>query len=346
MPTEYQQSVGAQRLRDSVRTTLEAALRTIDADGISANFLVRGETLFEGQPTRIDFEKGVAASVVTDVVVHASRLAGLELIEYDPSFQPSRGQALVDRLERVPELARIHDQIIRNTPLLDTGGTAFPGHRGDSTHRIAGMVHRIDGTRDDRRSPITAYRLKGPGIATQRPSGVRLLLPRGGIYERVDSEIVFYEPRFDAIVVGDVVIVTAPMTLQRKLGSDARARRAACETFSTATARIRISGLNDLTEAVSHDPAMIAKMMQLRRTLADDPDYAAALTTDRLLEFLGSNPHIAIAVEGVGSERSLIFDPSPQRRYLIPKVLADDFLRSDLTSRAYEVGSKLRLDNS
>lgn len=40
----------------------------------------------------------------------------------------------------------------------------------------------------------------------------------------------------------------------------------------------------------------------------------------------------------------LVFEPSPQTRYLIPKALADDFLRSELTDRHYEVGSKQRID--
>jgi hypothetical protein len=39
-----------------------------------------------------------------------------------------------------------------------------------------------------------------------------------------------------------------------------------------------------------------------------------------------------------------VFEPSPQSRYLIPKALADDFLRSELTDRRYEAGSKQRIE--
>ena len=332
-------TVVATGLADEAREALTAALATIDTAGVSANYLVRGASIFSGEPRRIDFEKQLAAEVVVDVLGFASRLTDLELVPYDPSFQPSTGQALVDRLDEVPELARLHQSIAADTALLDdpTGD--------DPARQIAALAHRVDGVSADQASAITAYRLKGPGIATKKPGGLRVLLPRGGVYERVTDELVYYQPRFDAIVVAGFVFVTTPMTLQRNLGSDARARTVARETFARATVHIHIDGAVELTEAVSHDPAMIAKMMQLNRTLEADPAYAEALTTARLLEFLDANPHIAIDIVGVGNDRSLVFDPAPQRRYLIPKALTDDFLRSDLTSRRYEVGSKQRLDS-
>lgn len=326
---------------EQARVAMREALASIDTAGVAANYLVRGSTIFDGEPRRIDFEVDLAAEVVVDVLGFASRLADLELVAYDPSYQPSSGQALVDRLEDVPELARLHSTIAADTVLLDA---ASRPHR-DENHdeKIAALVHRVDGVSADLAHTITAYRLKGPGIATKRPGGLRVLLPRGGVYERVTDELVYYQPRFDAVVVAGFVFVTTPMTLQRNLGADARARGLARETFARATTRIEIDGADELSEAVSHDPAMIAKMMQLSRTLAADPAYADALTTARLLEFLDANPHIEIDLEGAGDDRHLVFDPSPQKRYLIPKALADDFLRSDLTSRKYEVGSKQRL---
>ena len=321
------------------REALTSALTSIDTDGVVANYLIRGASIFDGEPRRVDFEADLADEVVVDVLGYASRLADLELVPYDPTFQPSSGQALVDRLDQVPELARLHRIIAADAVLLDSADAG-----GGDDRKIAALVHRVDGVSADLNSAITAYRLKGPGIATKRPGGLRVLLPRGGVYERVTDELIYYQPRFDAIVVAGYVFVTTPMTLQRNLGSDARARTLARETLERATTRIEISGADELADAVSHDPAMIAKMMQLHRTLAADPDYADALTTARLVDFLGENPHIPIELEGAGDDRRLVFDPAPQKRYLIPKALTDDFLRSDLTSRRYEVGSKQRLD--
>ena len=314
-----------------VRAALVAALADIHAEPAVANFVIRGSSFLEGEPTRVDFEQDVATEVITDVLEFAHAISDRELLPYDPSYQPSSGQALVDDLDQVPELVRIHEQLIAGTPTLDRSDAA----------PVAALAHKVDGPAG---AAIVAYRLKGPGIATKRPGGIRILVPRDGVYVRVTEDILYYQPRFDALVVGGVVVVTAPTTLQRNLGSDARAKKMARQTFKAATAKIDIEGRTDLADAVSSDPAMIAKMAQLSRTLEADPAYAEFLTTAHLLQFLDDNPQIEITVVGEGQARHLVFESSPQKRYLIPKTLADDFLRSELTNRHYEAGSKHRLD--
>jgi hypothetical protein len=74
-----------------------------------------------------------------------------------------------------------------------------------------------------------------------------------------------------------------------------------------------------------------------------DPEYAANLTTERLVAFVETNPDYDIPVTEVGGQRMLRFDPSPQHRHQIPKLLADDYLHSQLTNRNYEAGSKHRV---
>jgi hypothetical protein len=204
------------------------------------------------------------------------------------------------------------------------------------------MVHRAY---VDREIGITAYRLKGPGIATRRPRGILALLPRDGVLEAVPHEIVYYEPRFDAIVVGSTVLVTASSTLSRTLGSSERAKALATRTFALATTKLTIEGADALAEAVSTDPNMVAKMAQLARILESEPDYARALTMRNVLEFLDENPHVAVATTGSGSKRLLVFERGPQTRWAIVKLLADDFLESRLTRRSYEAGSKARIDD-
>ncbi len=315
------------------RAALNSAIAAITDQPALANFLVRGDRLADGQVTRADFEHDLASQVIDDVLSFATSLAERELLPYDPSFQVTSGQALIDDLDNIPDLARIH---------ASTGSPQAPlDSRADDAEPVCALGHRVDGPTGE---AVTAYRLKGPGIATRRPRGIRILVPRSGVYERIDEEVLYYQPRFDALVVGSVVLVTAPSTVQRSLGSPERAQQMARETFARATTRLRIDGVDQLIDAVSSDPAMIAKMAQLNRTIEADAAYADALTTANLLDFLDRNPQIPIETTGAGDERRLVFQPNPQQRYLIPKVLADDFLRSELTDRHYEAGSKQRLE--
>jgi hypothetical protein len=316
---------------ETLQTELAGRIDAARANPAGNDFLVRGRDLGTGQPREITFEQRMAAEVRTDVLDFAASVLDREWLAYDPSYSLSTGQAFADDLAEVPELARIHRAIV--------GGRAPADVQGEN---IVAMAHEVFA--DPARS-LVAYRIKGPGIATRRPRGLRTLVLRGNILEPIDGEIVVYEPRFDAIVVGDAVLVTATTTLTRALGSTDRIQKLAKETFAKATTAVSIEGGDALAEAAASDPAMASKMAQLARVLDEDPDYATLLTTANLLEFLDRNPQVHIATSGEGERRRLVFEPAPRTRYAIVKLMADDYLRSDLTKRRYEVGSKAQLED-
>lgn len=91
------------------------------------------------------------------------------------------------------------------------------------------------------------------------------------------------------------------------------------------------------------DPTMRAKMAYVARLLASDPAYAKNLTTKKLVKFVETYPDYDIPVTTVNGKKALSFDPSPQHRHQIPRLLADDYLHSYLTDRNYEAGSKQRV---
>ncbi len=317
---------------DERRAELEARIDAARADPVGNDFLVRGADLASAEVREITFEQGMAATVRSDVLEAAASVLSRQWLPYDPSYALSPGQAFADELGQVPELARVHAAVV--------AGRA-PGDRGDGGEPIIAMAHEVFSNPAD---GIVAYRLKGPGIATRRPRGIRALLAVDGVFEEVKSEIVYYEGRFDAIVVGDGVLVTATTTLTRVLGSSGRIRALARSTFAKATRKLVIEGAEALAEAVANDPAMASKMAQLARILDADPAYARLLTTENLVGFLERNPEVHIATAGKGRQRRLVFEPSPQTRYAIVKLMADDYLRSDLSRRSYEAGSKAPLE--
>jgi Domain of unknown function (DUF4868) len=320
---------------DGLREALEAAIHAIRADPTASNYLVRGASISDGSATEVTFDAQTTTEVAADVLAYAELILAKQWLAYDPSYQLASNQALVDELGEVPELGRLHAALL--TAPLDASPP--DPQKDDPLHsHVVATVHRAWTTPA---VAVTAYRLKGPGIATRRPRGIRILIPRDGIFERIDTEVVYYEPGFDALVLGDHVFVTSITTLQRSLGSTDRARAMATATFARATSRLAIEGAEQLAAAVATDPAMVAKMAQLSRILDAEPEYADLLTTDRVLAFL--NPHVPIATTGTGSERRLLFESSPQKRYLIVKALADDYLRSELSQYTYEVGSKVQL---
>lgn len=291
------------------------------------NFVIRGDALAGAQVSGFDLVSDMAADVANDVAGAATALSQKQFLDYDPSYQTSTSQVLVENLSEIPELAAVDAEIRRADVPNDAGGP-----------QVVAMAHAV-GTTPNR---IVAYRLKGPGIATRRPRGITLI-PRGGIYRPIHGEVLYYEPRFDVFTCAGFAYFTTVSLIQTKLHADEKARQLARDTLATVTAKVRIGRFADLEKAVMDDPTMRAKMAYVARLVQSDPEYAKNLTTKKLVKFVEDNPDYNIPVSTVGGAKVLLFDPSPQRRHQIPRLLSDDYLHSYLTERNYEAGSKQRV---
>jgi len=315
---------------DEIREVLARAAKSPLDNLTLSNYWVRGNSFENGTLTQADFDAETTKGVIGDVLSHASRVSDGAFVHYDPAYQTAHNEFLVDGLANSPFLAALVQEASDDDNPLDT-----------SSHEpIQAMFHCV---RDHRGLMITAVRLKGQGIYTRRARGVRALIARDGIYVPIDEEIVYYEPRFDALIIENQVIVSVPSTIQQQFGSAARARNLARETINRLAGKVAIDGIDALRDAATTQPAMVAKMASISRLLDSDPEYAALVTTDNLVGFVAAHPEVEIEISGVGTRRALVFDPRPQNRFAILKLVADDFLQSGLSGRNYEAGSKQRL---
>ncbi|MFD4420860.1 Kiwa anti-phage protein KwaB-like domain-containing protein [Agromyces sp. NPDC058484] len=306
----------------------QALITALGADPTGLdNFVIRGDALADADLTRFDLVDDMAVGVVDDVRRFAEALTGRQFLDYDPSYQTSSSQVLVEKLEDIPELSAVDAAIRRGDAPNDAGG-----------HAVVAMAHAV-GTGAKR---IVAYRLKGPGIATRRSRGITLI-PRDGVYRPIEGDVLFYEPRFDVFTCGEFVYFTTVTLIQTKLHAPDKARQLARDTLTAVTAKIRIDGFEALEQAVMDDPSMRAKMAYVARLLQSDPDYANNLTTKKLVAFVESYPDYDIPITTVNGKKALRFEASPQHRHQIPRLLADDYLHSYLTDRNYEAGSKHRV---
>ncbi|MHA7986301.1 Kiwa anti-phage protein KwaB-like domain-containing protein [Rathayibacter sp. CAU 1779] len=310
---------------EPARRALATALAA-DPIGLD-NFVIRGDALANSQLTRFDLVNGMASDVVDDVRRFADAMTDKQFLDYDPSYQTSTSQVLVEKLSDVPELSAVDAAIRRGDAPNDAGGRA-----------VVAMAHAV-GIGANR---IVAYRLKGPGIATRRSRGITLI-PRDGVYRPIEGDVLFYEPRFDVLSCGSFAFFTTVTLIQTKLQAPDKARELARDTLAKVTAKLRIDGFAELEKAVMDDPSMRAKMAYVARLLQSDPDYAKNLTTKKLIAFVETYPDYDIPITTVDGKKALRFEASPQHRHQIPRLLADDYLHSYLTDRNYEAGSKQRV---
>lgn len=312
---------------DEARAALVAAM-TQDGPAAMESFVLVGDAIEGAGVSRIDLTVDLAAQVGTDVSKGADSLIRKQFVPYDPAYQTDLSQVLVEELALVPALAKV-DALVR------TGDV--PSYPGGGP--VVAMAHAV-GVGGGQ---IVAYRLKGAGIATRRARGWLQLVPRDGVYEPIKDDVLYYEPRFDAFTCAGYVFFTTATLIQTKLQAESKARLLAKETLAMVSKAVAIDGLADPEAAVMDDPTMRAKLASVARLLESDPGYAQHLTTERLIMFIKENPEYDIPLGEVDGKPALLFNPAPQHRHQIPKLLADDYLHSQLTDRNYEAGSKQRL---
>lgn len=296
-----------------------------------ANFVLRGSSVEDAEVTGFSLTREVAETVRTDIWSAVEKLIDKQMLPYDPSYQTSTSQVLVERLDDIPYLQHVDAEIRM--------GDVEPDR---TQNDVVAMAHAV-GTGDRQ---VIAYRMKGPGIATRRAKGLLQLVPRDGIYAPIDDEVLYYEPRFDLITHGEWAYFTSTALIQTKLNAPEKAQELARQAFQVATRKVDIEGRDLLEKAVVEDPTLRAKMAYVARLIESDPAYAENLTTENLVKFVKANPDFDIPIARIGRKVVLAFDASPQRRHQIPRLLADDYLFSQLTKRKYEAGSKQRVSGS
>jgi hypothetical protein len=189
---------------------------------------------------------------------------------------------------------------------------------------------------------ITFYRVADTLLQFTK-NKVFSLVRRGGQYDRLQpADVLLMRSEFDVVVVGGHAFFFLKPTFERAFGFLDELRKTSAATFDRVTSGLRITGIDELRAACTTQPQMMAKMASISRSMNEDPDYARAMTMSKLLEYIESNPALNIRIEGTGKNRSLVFDPAPATRFQIVKLLDDDYLRSVLTQRDYEAGSKVR----
>jgi hypothetical protein len=186
---------------------------------------------------------------------------------------------------------------------------------------------------------VTFYRIADALLQLKKT--VIGLVRVGGAYGRLEpADVLLLRPEFDVVVIDGFAFFTKKPTFERAFGFLEQLQKQSLATFKAVTSNLRIDGMDKLREACTSQPQMMAKMASIKRSMDDDPDYADSMSMEKIIAYIKQNQHVKIDIVGTGADSRLVFDPQPTRRWQIVKLLDDDFLRSVLTDREYEAGSK------
>jgi hypothetical protein len=321
----------ATRPNTAVNEATKVAAANVDDIGVDA-FVIHNDA--QGVPVAHRVKLGPDAG--TEIVLagrdYLKSVVNQTLLAYGPAKAVPDGHSLYLDQARAVNLVATENSVT-------TGNVDDYNPRADYAKRLKLMAVRLslaDG------SNVTLYRVLKPLYRFGR-SRVIALVQQDGQYNRLDpQDLLLFDLQFDVLVAGGVAIFELKATFERAFGFLEELKKNSRTTFRKVTKGLRIKGIAELEAACTTMIPMMNKLASISRAIDEDPDYARAMTMDKLLAFIKVNPSCGVDIDGVGAKSELVFDKSPQKRFKILNLLDDDFLHSTLTDRNYEANSKSR----
>jgi len=258
-----------------------------------------------------------------------SQLQDSTLLKYGPATLIPPQHSMHIAASDAANLTAIESAVRKQDILTFTGAAATANIK-----MLAASVTTADGRH------ASFYRIADTLLQVRKAKWLGLV-QQHGVYGRVEpTDILLMRTDFEVVVVAGYAFFWKKATFERAFGFLDQLKAESLETFNSVTTSLKIDGIDELRKACTSQPQMMAKMSSIKRSMDTDPEYAAAMTMPKLVDYVKQHPHVDIAIVGNGSDRRFVFDPSPARRFQLLKLLDDDFLHSVLTKRDYEAGSK------
>jgi Domain of unknown function (DUF4868) len=272
-----------------------------------------------------------ANPALNDVVQRAAgAYSKSTVIPYAPGSDAAEEQIMWLSIAQVSMVQSIASTLVdpANTPLFD------PDKAPLDDLRLAAMRVTVDGA-----TAVFLQSVQGDQIVAQSKR-MSMIVRKGVVDVPPDGDVLLFNRTVDAVAVGRVVFFTSRPRFERLFGYLQEMQSKASATFASVTAHLRIDGIADMATAVIGSPAMLGKMSSIQSKLDKYPQYVAALTMPKLVDFVSKHPECGVEVNGAGNATQLVFKRDAQHRFKILKLLDDDYLNSQLTTLGYDANSK------
>lgn len=186
------------------------------------------------------------------------------------------------------------------------------------------------------RSRAAFFRTYSPTRELTRHSGFAALLSRGS-YNKVESKVFLFDYSIDCFAWDEYLFIQNVAGFQRIFKYFEQLRARANETVDFVSARVPISNLDQFRAACTGQLQMMSKLAQI----AQQP-YLNRVGMEDIKRTIHEF-HLDVQIIDENGQERLVFEPEPRKRWLILKLLDDDFLGSVMSNQKYEVNSKSAL---
>lgn len=177
------------------------------------------------------------------------------------------------------------------------------------------------------------FRAYSPKKELTRRAGFAALLSRGS-YDKVESKIFLFDHDTDCFSWDGFLFVHSVAAFQRIFGYFEELRARAHATVDTVLAQVPISNADAFRATCTRQMQMMSKLAQIARK-----PYLARVTMQDMRRTI-EDFHLDVQIVQENDLDKLLFEGSLEKRWLILKLLDDNYLGSTMTHEKYEVNSK------
>jgi len=177
------------------------------------------------------------------------------------------------------------------------------------------------------------FRTYSPKKELSRRPGFAALFSHGS-YDKVDSKIFLFDDNVDCFAWDGYLFIYNIGAFQRIFGYFQELRAKANSTIDAVLARIPISNADTFRTTCTGQLQMLSKLAQIARK-----PYLGRVTMQDIRRTIDEF-HLQVQIVEEHGQEKLLFEGDPTKRWLILKLLDDDYLGSTMTQEKYEVNSK------
>jgi len=249
------------------------------------------------------------------------------LMEYDTSYKPDSYEIMYFELESRPSIKHLIDSMI------DINSLERMMPESDYYNNISfyGIIHKIVDHDLVLLSSITSKNI------LKKSKKVKLFYS-DGFYDRLDTEVLLLDNDIDCFAFNGYMFIKNSSGFHRLSQYHDEVISTANAVINYAALIIPILNLADFKDIGTSDYRMAAKLASIK-----NKPYLSTLTFDKVRQVIQQhNLPIDIQIDDNGVE-NLVFEKEPRKRFLILKVLDDDYLHSNMTEQDYAVNSKIQI---
>lgn len=177
------------------------------------------------------------------------------------------------------------------------------------------------------------FRTYSPKKELTRRAGFAALLSRGS-YDKVESKVFLFDHNTDCFAWDGYLFIHNVGAFQRIFGYFEELRAMANTTVDTVLAQIPVSNADAFRATCTGQLQMMSKLAQIARK-----PYLGRVTMQDMRRTIDEF-HLDVQIVQENGQEKLLFEGSLEKRWLILKLLDDDYLGSIMTHEKYEVNSK------